>query len=159
MGPSIRMERALKKSVCTHIDLCLQISLLFPGRQVLSVLVAVFAADEVVDLANLLLVHLQEFLQMLSGDEEEHAVLLCNYFLFMGQQAWVVLGTGIPEGKQLVDKAHSALLLMSFLAVHLVAFSCLFALFSPCSVLSSHYSFPSATLNLLSVLLMLCRLA
>ena len=41
---------------------------------------------------------LQEFLQMLSGDEEEHAVLLCNYFLHMKQQAWVLVGSAIPEG-------------------------------------------------------------
>ena len=37
---------------------------------------------------------------MLGGDEEEHAVLLCNYFLYLGQSAWVVLGTAIPEGNQ-----------------------------------------------------------
>ena len=35
---------------------------------------------------------------MLAGDEEEHAVLLCNYFLSLGKAAWVVLGNGIPEG-------------------------------------------------------------
>ena len=39
---------------------------------------------------------------MQAGDEEEHAVLLCNYFLFMGKKAWVVLGSGIPEGKRLL---------------------------------------------------------
>ncbi|KAA8589671.1 hypothetical protein FQN60_013036 [Etheostoma spectabile] len=33
-----------------------------------------------------------------SGDEEEHAVLLCNYFLFMGKKAWLIIGTAIPEG-------------------------------------------------------------
>ena len=32
---------------------------------------------------------------MLVEDEEEHAVLLCNYFL---GKVWVVLGTAIPEG-------------------------------------------------------------
>lgn len=47
------------------------------------------------------LVLLQEFLQLLSGDEEEHAVLLCNYFLHMKQNAWVVVGRAIPEGKLL----------------------------------------------------------
>jgi coiled-coil and C2 domain-containing protein 2A len=36
---------------------------------------------------------------MLAGDEEEHAVLLCNYFLWLGKKAWLVIGTGIPEGK------------------------------------------------------------
>ncbi|XP_065840222.1 coiled-coil and C2 domain-containing protein 2A-like [Oscarella lobularis] len=40
----------------------------------------------------------EQFLMMQAGDEEEHAVLLCNYFLFMGKKAWVVLGSGIPEG-------------------------------------------------------------
>ena len=42
----------------------------------------------------------QQFLQMLGGDEEEHAVLLCNYFLHCGWRAWVVLGHAIPEGEQ-----------------------------------------------------------
>ena len=36
---------------------------------------------------------------MLGGDEEEHAVLLCNYFLYLGQSA-TVLGTAIPEGNR-----------------------------------------------------------
>ena len=39
---------------------------------------------------------------MLCGDEEEHAVLLCNYFLFMKQRAWVVIGSAIPEGTVIV---------------------------------------------------------
>ena len=38
---------------------------------------------------------------MLVEDEEEHAVLLCNYFLFLGK-VWVVLGTAIPEGDWLI---------------------------------------------------------
>eukprot|EP00112_Aurelia_sp_Birch-Aquarium-sp1_P013608 Seg2891.1 transcript_id=Seg2891.1/GoldUCD/mRNA.D3Y31 product="Coiled-coil and C2 domain-containing protein 2A" protein_id=Seg2891.1/GoldUCD/D3Y31 len=40
----------------------------------------------------------EQFLSMLAGDEEEHAILLCNYFLSLGKKAWVVLGNGIPEG-------------------------------------------------------------
>ena len=36
---------------------------------------------------------------MLVEDEEEHAVLLCNYFL---GKVWVVLGTAIPEGHWLI---------------------------------------------------------
>ncbi|EDO29032.1 predicted protein [Nematostella vectensis] len=41
----------------------------------------------------------EQFLQMLAGDEEEHAILLCNYFTHRGRgKAYVVLGTGIPEG-------------------------------------------------------------
>lgn len=39
---------------------------------------------------------------MLAGDEEEHAVLLCNYFLWLGKKAWLVIGTGIPEGSVLI---------------------------------------------------------
>lgn len=35
---------------------------------------------------------------MLGGDEEEHATLLCNYFLFCGFKAWVLLGHAVPEG-------------------------------------------------------------
>lgn len=39
-----------------------------------------------------------QFLTFLAGDEEEHAVLLCNYFLFMGKKAWLIIGAAIPEG-------------------------------------------------------------
>ncbi|XP_078257188.1 coiled-coil and C2 domain-containing protein 2A isoform X3 [Rhinoraja longicauda] len=39
-----------------------------------------------------------QFLNLLAGDEEEHAVLLCNYFLALGKKAWLVIGTAIPEG-------------------------------------------------------------
>ncbi|KGL78380.1 Coiled-coil and C2 domain-containing protein 2A, partial [Tinamus guttatus] len=39
-----------------------------------------------------------QFLDLLSGDEEEHAVLLCNYFLGMGKKAWLIIGNAIPEG-------------------------------------------------------------
>uniref|UniRef100_A0AAY4CGC1 C2 domain-containing protein n=1 Tax=Denticeps clupeoides TaxID=299321 RepID=A0AAY4CGC1_9TELE len=39
-----------------------------------------------------------QFLTLLAGDEEEHAVLLCNYFLAMGKKAWLIIGTAIPEG-------------------------------------------------------------
>ncbi|MEE6462446.1 hypothetical protein FKM82_001600 [Ascaphus truei] len=39
-----------------------------------------------------------QFLDLLSGDEEEHAVLLCNYFLAMGKKAWLIIGNAIPEG-------------------------------------------------------------
>ena len=35
---------------------------------------------------------------MLGGDEEEHALLLCNYFLYHGFKSWVILGHAIPEG-------------------------------------------------------------
>ncbi|XP_056132145.1 coiled-coil and C2 domain-containing protein 2A [Lampris incognitus] len=39
-----------------------------------------------------------QFLNLLAGDEEEHALLLCNYFLSMGKKAWLIIGTAIPEG-------------------------------------------------------------
>lgn len=39
-----------------------------------------------------------QFLQMLAGDEEEHAVLLCNFFLWLGVKSYLILGQGIPEG-------------------------------------------------------------
>ncbi|KAH0616299.1 hypothetical protein JD844_027316 [Phrynosoma platyrhinos] len=39
-----------------------------------------------------------QFLDLLAGDEEEHAVLLCNYFLALGKKAWLVIGNAIPEG-------------------------------------------------------------
>ncbi|XP_054644566.1 coiled-coil and C2 domain-containing protein 2A isoform X2 [Dunckerocampus dactyliophorus] len=39
-----------------------------------------------------------QFLTLLAGDEEEHAVLLCNYFLYLGKKAWLIVGTAIPEG-------------------------------------------------------------
>ncbi|XP_037554278.1 coiled-coil and C2 domain-containing protein 2A [Nematolebias whitei] len=39
-----------------------------------------------------------QFLTLLAGDEEEHAVLLCNYFLYLGKKAWLIIGTAIPEG-------------------------------------------------------------
>eukprot|EP00795_Rhopilema_esculentum_P004896 gene4896-21228_t len=46
----------------------------------------------------------EQFLSMLAGDEEEHAVLLCNFFLSMGKKAWVVLGNGIPEGRRILAR-------------------------------------------------------
>lgn len=39
-----------------------------------------------------------QFLQMMAGDEEEHAVLLANYFLYMKKITWLIIGKGIPEG-------------------------------------------------------------
>ncbi|XP_077980820.1 coiled-coil and C2 domain-containing protein 2A-like [Glandiceps talaboti] len=39
-----------------------------------------------------------QFLQMLQGDEEEHAVMLCNYFLSIGKKAYILVGSAIPEG-------------------------------------------------------------
>ncbi|KAG8134999.1 hypothetical protein E2320_008064, partial [Naja naja] len=39
-----------------------------------------------------------DFLDLLAGDEEEHAVLLCNYFLALGKKAWLLIGNAVPEG-------------------------------------------------------------
>ena len=36
---------------------------------------------------------------MLGSNQKERAVLLCNYFLHHNQEAWIVVGSGIPEGK------------------------------------------------------------
>jgi coiled-coil and C2 domain-containing protein 2A len=33
-----------------------------------------------------------EFLYILSGDEEEHSVLLVNFFLGIGKKAWLLIG-------------------------------------------------------------------
>ena len=39
-----------------------------------------------------------QLMEMLLGDEEEHALLLCNYFLYLDKRAAILLGNGIPEG-------------------------------------------------------------
>ena len=39
---------------------------------------------------------------MLGGDVEEHALLLCNYFLYYGINAYVILGHAIPEGMSIL---------------------------------------------------------
>lgn len=39
-----------------------------------------------------------QFLTHLAGDKADHAVLLCNYFLFMNKAAWLIIGCAIPEG-------------------------------------------------------------
>lgn len=39
-----------------------------------------------------------EFLQTQAGDWEEHAILLCNYFLYQKKDAYVCLGTAMPDG-------------------------------------------------------------
>jgi coiled-coil and C2 domain-containing protein 2A len=31
-------------------------------------------------------------MEMLAGDEEEHSVLLVNYFLGLGRKAWLLIG-------------------------------------------------------------------
>lgn len=41
----------------------------------------------------------QEFLDICAGDYEEHAVLLCNYFLFLGVQAFVALGNAATDAQ------------------------------------------------------------
>ena len=39
-----------------------------------------------------------QFLQMMVGSETEHAVLLNNFFAFIGKKAFLILGQGVPEG-------------------------------------------------------------
>ncbi|KAG8187652.1 hypothetical protein JTE90_005504 [Oedothorax gibbosus] len=39
-----------------------------------------------------------QFLQLLTGDEEEHALLLCSFFLHLGKRSMLLLGSGVPEG-------------------------------------------------------------
>jgi hypothetical protein len=40
----------------------------------------------------------QQVLHLLSGDSEDHAVLLCCFFMHLSKKAWLLLGTGIPHG-------------------------------------------------------------
>ncbi|XP_051883707.1 protein CC2D2B-like [Pristis pectinata] len=40
----------------------------------------------------------QQFLNLTLGGKEDHAVLLCNYFLYMKINAFVLLGTSVLEG-------------------------------------------------------------
>lgn len=40
-----------------------------------------------------------QLLEIGAGDEAEHAILLCNYFLNMGIPSFVIVGRGIPQGK------------------------------------------------------------
>ena len=40
-----------------------------------------------------------KFMQMMSGTETEHAILLTNYFTAMNKTAYLVLGHGVPEGR------------------------------------------------------------
>ncbi|XP_064382985.1 coiled-coil and C2 domain-containing protein 2A-like [Halichondria panicea] len=62
-----------------------------------------------------------QFLHMLAGDEEEHALLLCNYLLHCGLEAWVVMGHAIPEGStSYVLTCHPGLPLGSKLSRYLL---------------------------------------
>ncbi|XP_078421332.1 protein CC2D2B-like [Cetorhinus maximus] len=40
----------------------------------------------------------QQFLNLILGGKEDHAILLCNYFLYMKLNAFVLLGTSILDG-------------------------------------------------------------
>ncbi|XP_072333717.1 protein CC2D2B-like [Scyliorhinus torazame] len=40
----------------------------------------------------------QQFLNLILGGKEDHAILLCNYLLYMKENAFVLLGTSILEG-------------------------------------------------------------
>ncbi|MEE6485744.1 hypothetical protein FKM82_014382, partial [Ascaphus truei] len=41
---------------------------------------------------------LQQCLNWTVASREEHAIILCNYFLYIGKRAWVILGTSVLEG-------------------------------------------------------------
>lgn len=47
---------------------------------------------------------LQQFLQMMAGDEEEHAVLLANYFLYMKKITWLIIGKTFIRPIDVVEK-------------------------------------------------------
>lgn len=47
---------------------------------------------------------LQQFLQMMAGDEEEHAVLLANYFLYMKKITWLIIGKTLIRPVDVVKK-------------------------------------------------------
>ncbi|XP_021920038.1 coiled-coil and C2 domain-containing protein 2A isoform X3 [Zootermopsis nevadensis] len=40
-----------------------------------------------------------QILHLLSGDSEDHAVLLCCFLMYLGKTAWLLLGVGIPHGR------------------------------------------------------------
>ena len=46
---------------------------------------------------------------MLQGDEEEHAVLLVNYFLHLGKKAWLLLGEILIFFKEETEMIHGPL--------------------------------------------------
>uniref|UniRef100_A0A7S3GGL9 C2 domain-containing protein n=1 Tax=Palpitomonas bilix TaxID=652834 RepID=A0A7S3GGL9_9EUKA len=39
-----------------------------------------------------------QFLDLMAGDWEEHAILMCNYLLYYRKEAYVITGRAIPEG-------------------------------------------------------------
>ena len=74
----------------------------------------------------------QQFVHMLAGDEEEHAILLTNYFLHCGWQAWLVLGSGLPEGSvrllrlnQLINNLSTELGYVQFLSIRICDHICI----------------------------------
>lgn len=48
----------------------------------------------------------QQVIQLLSGDSEDHAVLLTCYFLHLGRKVWLLLGAGIPDGPSAYVLTH-----------------------------------------------------
>lgn len=54
---------------------------------------------EVFDTAGSMWCTSQEFLKMNAGDDEEHALLLCNYFKYIGLDAYIILGLDCINGK------------------------------------------------------------
>ena len=68
-------------------------------------------ALENTDRDNNVILTSQQFINILAGNHEEHAVLLTNFFLYLsekspveyGADVFMVLGFGIPEGKTVSD--------------------------------------------------------
>lgn len=58
-----------------------------------------YSDAEVFDTADSMWCTSQEFLNINAGDDEEHALLLCNYFKYIGLEAYVVLGFDYVNGK------------------------------------------------------------
>nr|XP_014341336.1 PREDICTED: coiled-coil and C2 domain-containing protein 2A [Latimeria chalumnae] len=48
---------------------------------------------------SFMLVFTQQFIHLAAGNKEEHAVLLCNYFLYLHKNAQILLGTSLLEGE------------------------------------------------------------
>ena len=57
---------------------------------------------------------IKEFLEILSGDQEEHAVLLANLFLGLGKKVWLLLGKNIHIGELKIQIATTKKSLKKF---------------------------------------------
>jgi coiled-coil and C2 domain-containing protein 2A len=55
-------------------------------------------ASTLLEFINDYVLFFQQVLRLLSGDSEDHAVLLCCFLMHLGKKAWLLLGVGIPHG-------------------------------------------------------------